>query len=132
MLSIAYPTNAEEAEKDSIPLLRDEPAPFDGILMPIERAARLYENIQTCEAELEIEKNTCHKQMNIERNLREQQVASLTDALEQARKDAERSWYEDPVLMAGTGAGVGAVVATAATIGLIWLAAQVRIEVPAP
>lgn len=131
MLSISclsLPVKAEEP--DAVPLIKDEPAPFEGILMPIERAARLYERIQICEEELRLEQKSCENKMDIETKLRLAQEKVLTDALEKARKDAERSWYEDPVLMVGTGAGVGAVVATAATIGFIWLAAQVRIEVP--
>jgi len=105
-------------------------APFPGILLPLSRAARLHERIEVCEKERDLAREHFQVSLDIEKSLRKKQVRILEDELVKAREAAERMWYEDPQLLLTVGGGTGLVVGSLATVGFLWLAAQVRIETP--
>ena len=127
----ASPTTEEEKkEPPVIALSEGAPAPFSGLLLTPKRAAKLHEKIEFCEKSKALAEEHFKKSEAITQESYENKLSLLQEALVKAEKAAEREWYEDPKLWFGTGAITGAVVGTAASVGLLWLAAQVRIEVP--
>lgn len=122
--SRASPT--DEPEPAAVALEEGSAAPFAGILLPFGRASKLYQRIEICEKERDLEKSHFADTLRIEQDLRKEQVATLQEALAKAEGAAKRKWYEDRGLLLGTGMVTG----VALGIGMLWLSAQVRIEVP--
>ena len=128
--SQASPTTEQEKEPPVISLQEGEEAPFNGLLLTPKRAAKLHSRIEFCEKALKLSEENFKDSLLLEQAAHKNKVALLEEALAKAEKDAERAWYENPELWFTTGTVAGVIVGTAASIGLLWLAAQVRIEVP--
>lgn len=126
-LSRASPTTEEPPV---VSLEEGQAAPFDGLLLTPARAAKIHEKIEFCEKEKKLAQEHFENSRLITEAANKQKVEELTKALNEAEKAAQRSWYEDPSLWLTTGSVLGVVVGAASTVGLVWLAAQVRIEVP--
>lgn len=119
-------SQTDEQEPAAIALEEGSAAPFSGILLPFGRASKLYQRIELCEKERVLERTHFEDTLAIEQGLRAEQVATLQAALAKAEAAAKREWYEDKGLLLGTGVVAGVL----AGIGMLWLSAQVRIEVP--
>lgn len=119
-------SQTDEQEPAAVALEEGSAAPFPGILLPFGRASKLYQRIETCEKARDLEKTHFSDTLAIEQGLRKEQVATLQEALTKAEAAAKREWYEDKGLLLGTGVVTGVLVG----IGMLWLSAQVRIEVP--
>lgn len=130
--SHASPTTEQPQEKEPpiISLEEGQEAPFEGLLITPARASKLYSKIELCEKDKKIAKEHFENSTLIQAAAHKQEVDNLSSALKKAEEAAQRSWYEDPGLWFTTGSVLGAVVGIASTVGLVWLAAQVRIEVP--
>lgn len=120
-------------EDDPTPLATGDSAPFTGILLPTSDAVALWQKIEVLEGKLKLEEQRCtelravdeekcDKQVSVMRQTRDEQVALLKAQLAQCEVEKQRQWYEDPLLLMGTGAVAGAVLG----IGVIWLGAQFR------
>lgn len=120
-------------EDDPIPLQSGDSAPFAGILLPTSDAVALWQKIEVLEGKLKLEEQRCtelravdeekcNKQLFAMKQTRDEQVAVMKAQLAQCEVEKERHWYEDPLLLMGTGAVAGAAIG----IGVIWLGAQFR------
>lgn len=124
-------TNAEaSAEPPVVSLSEGQEAPFDGLLLTPTRAAKIHAKVELCEKEKKLAKEHFERSSQIQKAVHYEQTKQLEEALKKAEKAAQRSWYEDPGLFFAAGSVLGVVAGAATSIGLVWLAAQVRIEVP--
>lgn len=136
----ASPASAQDVPDVELPeprLLREgERAPFTGQLMAQEDVLRWAATIEELQHRLELdvrtERERCDVRLELERarttaatetltlhdTLWTDRVAELTRALGEARRSAERQWYESPALWFAIGAVVtaGATIAIAAAV----------------
>lgn len=126
------PTTDEKAstEPPVVSLAQGQEAPFDGLLLTPNRASKIHAKVELCEKEKKLAKEHFERSSQIQNAVHYEQTKQLEEALKKAEKAAQRSWYEDPGLFFAAGSVLGVVVGAATSIGLVWLAAQVRIEVP--
>ena len=124
---------------DLVPLRRGAAAPRDGLLIDavdMLRISQEYDRMrylltrtaerdaETCGVRVEMERariGACEERLRLRDELwtarQTELVALVTEAREQARRAAERGWYENPVIYFIVGAVV---------VGLVWIATAVR------
>lgn len=124
---------------DLVPLRRGTAAPRDGLLIDagdMLRISQEYDRMrylltrtaerdaETCGVRVEMERariGACEERLRLRDELwtarQTELVALVTEAREQARRAAERGWYENPVIYFIVGAVV---------VGLVWIATAVR------
>jgi hypothetical protein len=124
----AFRIEAQDAgpDPDAVPIAQGEPAPFSGILIPYERAIRLGQRAERCDAEKALDAARLTRRHAIEIELCEEKARIDAEALgleaERWETEAERlaAWYRDPAVVAGA-----AVITTyAATVGALWVLNQ--------
>lgn len=122
---------------EPVALEQGERAPFAGILMPLENAAKLGERVESCELRLSmgerlaIEKERLRESsseavLHLERSSCSDKQKLLQSALADAQEDARREWWEQPEVIGTIGALLGAGV----VVGAVFLVGQLRPAIP--
>lgn len=117
LFALLSPIVAEAEDKNGnkvVSLLKDQPAPFSGLLVPEVRFKKYLE--------LEMENEDLRYQLRLKDKLLTTQEAIYTEQLQQAQKKAEGHIWERPEFNRWLGFGLG----VAITAFAIWGAGQLR------
>jgi len=134
LLLSPQPSSAKpEPTTEPTPIEQGTPAPFSGILLPVDDAAALWEKLEVLEAKLALEEKRCDARLSVEDNRCFQQLllaknicTEKTDAAKAALKSCEtqvgvRPWWEEPAVLLTTGIVLGVVGGIAAATGVALL-----------
>jgi hypothetical protein len=118
-------------------LVKGQAAPYPGYLFPEERIVRLLERADQCEDHAKlagqlaedtaaIRARECAAKLALATEGGKAREKLLLEALDAAKADAQREWWEQPAVTLPAGITLGLVVGIGATVGAVLLVGQLR------